>query len=1293
MPGRHVLFPFLIVSVILTLIAGLNFQGPVTQRAVASVFTPPPDEIAGYTSSLDALTDSASDIIIGTVSDLTSYWNEDRTAIFSSVRLSVDEVLKGTPEDTITVTVPGGEVDGIGQWVSNTPGFTQNESAVVFLEREPELQFSQVAFGTAQPAGGSYQVTGRSRGKLAVVDGRVGDLTVEEFKAAVLQAIDGEIPGSVQYASGESLETLSYSYDGIHWSFPPDPVVKFRISANCGDCTGESSAIQAAASTWNTAGARFSFNYTGTTSVASYGYDGTNQVLFRNFGTGGTIGLTYVWYNPTTKIIVECDMELNDYYKWSTESGAVAGCFDVQTIATHEFGHFLCLKDLYDPADSAKIMYGYGATGVIKRTLHADDIAGIRAVYGLGVTTPIVTNWVGAMDITPSTATLTGQLTSTGGEDPTVHIYWGDNDGGTTAGNWDHDAVIGTRALGAFDTDISGLDPGTPYYYRCYAVNAGGGNWAPGTASFTTPALHDLAISINGTGTTSPASGTRSYAHGTAVNLVATPGSGWRFDSWTGDIATVNDTSSNITTIIMNGDYSITANFNDSATLTIAAADHGTTVPAAGSHTYDVGSTVNLSAVADAGWRFSHWAGDTATVDDVHSDNTTIVLNDNCSISAVFDQPVLSVSVNGSGTVVPGPGNHAYPVGANVTVTANASANWAFDGWTGNVADAGSANTTIIMDTDRTVAASFARTHGTLNLSVSGNGTITPVSGNYTFAAGATENLTAAPAAGWRFYRWIGDTGTVADPNADSTNITVDGDYTLTAVFTRPVLTMAVSGSGSVSPASGNHTYDLGVSVNITAIPSSGWQFAHWAGGTAAVGDVNSASTNITMNDDYAITAVFSEMPAPPPSAPPVAAAGGGGGATDDKRFTNISGSASPDGALWEDVLAQSVDIKAELFIEKDTVALNRNGYPLFSITVAAIADPQDPDPGTARIGGVYDFIPDGSTFSPAATLTLYYDDNMLPEGTGESNLFIAVWNEETGSWERLDCTVDPDANTVSASITHFSRYTLLTGTRPAEFSVSGFSVSPREADRGDVVTVSAAVANTGDLAGDKVLSLKIDGEEVRQRYISLDGGASRDIDFILTAGGPGTYTLSLEGSQAMFTVREDPPPPAALPEDFIIGPLRVTPAAAGPGEKITVSLDIVNTAAVEGTIDVTISLNGETIETRTVSIEGGASAEVTFTASSAEPGVNVVTANGRSASFSVITETQPVTPTTKSVGPHLTITTISANYAASTPSSSSGGVFNWPLFAIICGAVVIMGGGIGIFIWKSRRSGRGSLQ
>lgn len=73
---------------------------------------------------------------------------------------------------------------------------------------------------------------------------------------------------------------------------------------------------------------------------------------------------------------------------------------------------------------------------------------------------------------------------------------------------------------------------------------------------------YQLSISsASGGNVTSPGEGTFAYAAGTVVQLVAKPDDGYQFHLWTGDIEHITNPNAASTTITMNGNYSITANF------------------------------------------------------------------------------------------------------------------------------------------------------------------------------------------------------------------------------------------------------------------------------------------------------------------------------------------------------------------------------------------------------------------------------------------------------------------------------------------------------------------------------------------------------------------------------------------------------------------------------------------------------------------------------------------------------------------------------------------------------------
>jgi len=76
--------------------------------------------------------------------------------------------------------------------------------------------------------------------------------------------------------------------------------------------------------------------------------------------------------------------------------------------------------------------------------------------------------------------------------------------------------------------------------------------------------IYNLTVfSTAGGDVTAPDEGIFTYVVGTVVALTATPDAGFRFGNWTGDVGTISDVTAARTTITMNGNYSITANFEE----------------------------------------------------------------------------------------------------------------------------------------------------------------------------------------------------------------------------------------------------------------------------------------------------------------------------------------------------------------------------------------------------------------------------------------------------------------------------------------------------------------------------------------------------------------------------------------------------------------------------------------------------------------------------------------------------------------------------------------------------------
>jgi len=110
---------------------------------------------------------------------------------------------------------------------------------------------------------------------------------------------------------------------------------------------------------------------------------------------------------------------------------------------------------------------------------------GDTLTFNTDVVTPPVVVTHPASNVIETLATLRGEVTNAGDETPAVKFYWGDNDGGTTAANWDNEVSVGTDS-GAFDRVLTGLTANTAYYFRAFAQNSAGASWAASTQSFIT---------------------------------------------------------------------------------------------------------------------------------------------------------------------------------------------------------------------------------------------------------------------------------------------------------------------------------------------------------------------------------------------------------------------------------------------------------------------------------------------------------------------------------------------------------------------------------------------------------------------------------------------------------------------------------------------------------------------------------------------------------------------------------------------------------------------------------------
>lgn len=214
------------------------------------------------------------------------------------------------------------------------------------------------------------------------------------------------------------------------------------------------------------------------------------------------------------------------------------------------------------------------------------------------------------------------QLSVTANGNPALSYQWYKNDSPITSGT--------QRTFSR--SDITESDAGRYYVMVTNSVRS-----VPSDeATITVLATYALTINVNpgSSGSVSRDPDQSQYIDGTAVQLTADPASGYRFDSWSGDASGASTT----TTVSMDENKNVVANFIRQYTLTVTAANNGSVDPN-GTITVDQSTATIITATPDAGFVFDGWSvtSGSADITDVSSDSTTMQLNnENATVHALF---------------------------------------------------------------------------------------------------------------------------------------------------------------------------------------------------------------------------------------------------------------------------------------------------------------------------------------------------------------------------------------------------------------------------------------------------------------------------------------------------------------------------------------------------------------------------------------------------------------------------------------------------------------------------------
>ncbi len=272
-----------------------------------------------------------------------------------------------------------------------------------------------------------------------------------------------------------------------------------------------------------------------------------------------------------------------------------------------------------------------------------------------------------------------------------------------------------------------------------------------------------------------------------------------------------------------------------------------TVIGGTGGGTYGAGEVVQITATPpSAEYRFDHWSGDIASIEDDLQSPTRVTVNADITLTANFVQQY-TLAITGGHTVGdPGP----YDLNDVVQIAADVLPGNAFLQWTGDIASVdnpAAANTSIQITGNLTLAASFVPLIPQYTLTVDG-----VVYGP--FDQGTVLPLHATVPASRTFTGWVGDIAFVADPTKPDTTVTVSQNLVLSTGLKAQYLLTVISGAGS-------GTYDEGTLVTIEAnTPPDGKVFDQWIGDVAGLENVNAVTTALTVTGSRVITATYKDI-------------------------------------------------------------------------------------------------------------------------------------------------------------------------------------------------------------------------------------------------------------------------------------------------------------------------------------------------------------------------------------------------------------------------------------------------
>ncbi len=241
---------------------------------------------------------------------------------------------------------------------------------------------------------------------------------------------------------------------------------------------------------------------------------------------------------------------------------------------------------------------------------------------------------------------------------------------------------------------------------------------------------------------------------------------------------------------------------------------------------------------------------------------------------------------------------------------------------------------------------------------------------------------------------------------------------------------------------------------------------------------------------------------------------------------------------------------------------------------------------------------------------------------TAKQEFWVETENEAV---DAVSFDLEPDASDTDTYVHTFeepgtyqftvgSETQTVTVEQPATFEVSERALNTTRVGEGESVAVTATVTNTGDQTGTYEVPLTVADERVNATELQLGPGESTTVSFTESFTAVGTYPIDLDGER-VGTVRVSE---AATFETTSVDLNRTDVVT---GEPIAVTASVRNEGDQTGTADVRLQEDGNTIDTQSVTLDGGEEATVTFVQSFSDAGTRDIAVDNQFGASVTVTE------------------------------------------------------------------------